>query len=374
MRVFAISDLHLDYAVNREWLQQLPRHAYNDDVLILAGDVSDRLTLLEDAFKVLTERFAAVLFVPGNHDLWVNRESLQHSFEKLDAVLAATREHGVRTDIYRMGELAIVPLLGWYDYSFGAADDYLKSAWADYRNCRWPGHDETSLTRFFTEQNPAPSSSMLQDARQIVTFSHFLPRIDLMPARIPDKHRKIYPVLGAISGASIVWIGAMLLYKRTRVAFGGSGVHHDHRDDHGHDHSHPHTHEHGGLVHDHGDGHVHSHIPEGDISMGSLVALGASGGLVPCPSALVLLLSSVALGRVGLGLTLLLAFSTGLAVVLSGIGLVVLYAKNLLPDGQNTARNAVFRYVPVASAAVIVCAGILMTGVALGVIRPFPGV
>ena len=108
--------------------------------------------------------------------------------------------------------------------------------------------------------------------------------------------------------------------------------------------------------------------------MGSLIALGASGGLVPCPSALVLLLSSVALGRVGLGLTLLVAFSLGLAVVLSGIGLVVLYAKNLLPDSQNRARNAAFRYLPVASAAVIVCAGILMTGVALGVIRPFAGV
>ena len=108
--------------------------------------------------------------------------------------------------------------------------------------------------------------------------------------------------------------------------------------------------------------------------MGGLIALGASGGLVPCPSALVLLLSSVALGRVALGLTLLVAFSAGLAVVLSGIGLVVLYAKHLLPDSRKTAGSAAFRYLPVASAAVIVCAGILMTGVALGVIRPFAGV
>jgi predicted phosphodiesterase len=196
MRVFAISDLHLDYAANREWLQQLPMHEYNDDVLLLAGDVSDRLTLLEEAFSALTRRFSAVLFVPGNHDLWINRERLPDSFAKLDAVLAATREHGVRTAIYRDGELAIVPLLGWYDYSFGAADDYLKAAWADYRNCLWPGHDETSLAHFFTEQNPSLSSPALQGARRIITFSHFLPRIDLMPERIPEKHRKIYPVLG----------------------------------------------------------------------------------------------------------------------------------------------------------------------------------
>ena len=107
--------------------------------------------------------------------------------------------------------------------------------------------------------------------------------------------------------------------------------------------------------------------------MASLVALGASGGLVPCPSALVLLLSSVALGRVGLGLTLLVAFSAGLAVVLMGIGMVVLFAKHFLPDNQKTANSMAFRYLPVASAGIIVCAGVLMTGVALGVIRPFAG-
>ena len=53
---------------------------------------------------------------------------------------------------------------------------------------------------------------------------------------------------------------------------------------------------------------------------------------MPCPSALVLLLSAIALGRVALGLLLLVGFSLGLAAVLMGIGMLVLYAKNLLPD------------------------------------------
>ena len=61
-------------------------------------------------------------------------------------------------------------------------------------------------------------------------------------------------------------------------------------------------------------------------------------------------------------------------MVLSSIGLVVLYAKHLLPDSKKTPTNAAFRYLPVASAAIIVCAGVLMTGVALGVIRPFAGI
>jgi ABC-type nickel/cobalt efflux system permease component RcnA len=100
------------------------------------------------------------------------------------------------------------------------------------------------------------------------------------------------------------------------------------------------------------------------------MALGASGGLVPCPSALVLLLSSVALGRVALGLTLLVSFSAGLAVVLMAIGVAVLYAKNLLPDSEKTAQHPAFRWIPIFSAAIIVCIGLLMTGVSLGVIRP----
>jgi nickel/cobalt exporter len=173
---------------------------------------------------------------------------------------------------------------------------------------------------------------------------------------------KIYPVLGAISGLSIVWIGATLFFKRLHAASGKTP--HDH-----------HHHHHGGaLVHDHGDGHYHSHVPEGDVTMGSLIALGASGGLVPCPSALVLLLSSVALGRVALGLTLLVAFSAGLALVLMAIGLVVLYAKHLIPDREKTARSPWFRYLPVASAGLITCAGVVMTAVALGWVRPFAGV
>ena len=109
---------------------------------------------------------------------------------------------------------------------------------------------------------------------------------------------------------------------------------------------------------------------EGDITFGSLIALGASGGLVPCESALVLLLSAIALGRVGLGLLLLVSFSLGLAAVLMGIGMLVLYAKNLLPEKNRTAQNAAFRVIPILSAAVIVCLGLLMTGVSLGVIRP----
>src|SRR5262249_12919595 len=111
--------------------------------------------------------------------------------------------------------------------------------------------------------------------------------------------------------------------------------------------------------------HSHSHVPEGDVTLGSLIALGASGGLVPCPSALVLLLSSVSLGHIGLGILLLVGFSAGLAVVVMGVGILVLSVGNLLPASQKVTGSRAFRLLPVASAGLITCVGLAMTVFAL---------
>jgi nickel/cobalt exporter len=218
-----------------------------------------------------------------------------------------------------------------------------------------PGHGKTIVAAYLVgSRSTARHAAFLG---LMVTFTHtvtvfFLGFVTLFLSRyvLPEK---IYPVLGTISGLSIVWVGAVLFFRRLRAA----------REHHQHPHHHDHHH------HDHGDGHVHSHVPDGEGSVASLMALGASGGLVPCPSALVLLLSSVALGRIALGLTLLVAFSAGLAVVLMAIGMAALYAKHLLPDSAKTARSAAFRYIPVASAAVILLVGAVMTAAALGIVR-----
>jgi predicted phosphodiesterase len=197
MRVFAVSDLHLDYAANRAWVEQLSRQDYQDDALILAGDISDRLALLTDGFEALVRRFAVVLYVPGNHDLWVRREHLRDSFDKFHLVCETALAQGVQMAPLRHEDTVIIPLLGWYDYSFGKPDSYLKSAWTDYRACRWPeGFDEAAVTRWFVDRNPSRSSLDMEGISKVITFSHFLPRIDLMPERIPEKHRKLYPILG----------------------------------------------------------------------------------------------------------------------------------------------------------------------------------
>src|SRR5579883_3191169 len=250
-----------------------------------------------------------------------------------------------------------------------------------------PGHGKTIVAAYLIGSRGAIKHAAFLGA--MVTFTHTISVFVLGIATlflfqwvVPEK---IAQVCGIISGVSIIWIGAILFVKRLKAARGHAHPHHhhhhhehghahEHHDQHAHGrdphHHHEHTHSHGVLVHDHGDGHVHSHVPEGDITLGSLIALGASGGLVPCPSALVLLLSAIALGRVGLGLVLLVAFSLGLAGVLMAIGLVVLYAKHLLPDGEKTSRHAAFRLIPVASAAIIIGVGLIMTAASLGVIRP----
>ena len=220
MRVFAVSDLHLDYAPNRAWVEQLSLHDYQEDALILAGDLSDRLALIQDGFKALMRRFATVLYVPGNHDLWVHREGMHDSLEKFDAVCKTASVHGIRLTPFRHQDLAIVPLLGWYDYSFGEPGDYLKSAWADYRACRWPhGYDEAAITRWFVERNPTRLAPELEGAEMVISFSHFLPRIDLMPDRIPEKHRRLYPILGAnVLDAQLRQLGAsMHIYGHSHV-------------------------------------------------------------------------------------------------------------------------------------------------------------
>ena len=215
-----------------------------------------------------------------------------------------------------------------------------------------PGHGKTIVAAYLVGTRGTFKHAIFLGG--MVTFTHTisvfllgLTTLFLSQYVLPEK---IFPVLGTISGISIVWIGGMLLFRRVRSA----GHRHDQHDHHDHHHG-PHS---------------HTHVPEGEVTPGSLIALGASGGLVPCPSALVLLLSSIALGRVGLGLLLLLAFSSGLAIVLMGIGVLVLYAKHFLPDSQKAAAHPAFRIIPVLSAAVIVCIGLLMTGISLGWIQP----
>jgi predicted phosphodiesterase len=196
MRVFALSDIHIDYAINADWIGNLSTSDYRDDVLILAGDVSDSLQRLNWCFEALTARFKKVLYVPGNHDLWVVRDGSREktSLHKFQEVSAAAESNGISMQPYHDDGISIVPLLGWYDYSFGQPSDELKSIWLDYQACDWQGLEAKEITSHFAAFNDHHS---VPGSGKVITFSHFLPRIDVMPTFIPANKRILYPVLGA---------------------------------------------------------------------------------------------------------------------------------------------------------------------------------
>ena len=207
---------------------------------------------------------------------------------------------------------------------------------------------------------------------------------------------QLYPWLGLISGLIVAGLGATMALSRIRNLKmedqncghhhhdGGSHIHshdlgaHGHHqvtghvdsqrhDEHGHSHNHLHGHDqfHSHEAHDHRhshNGHGHSHLPPGtdgkSVTWRSLLGLGISGGLLPCPAALVLLLAAVSLGRVGFGMVLVIVFSLGLAGVLITVGLLFIRGGRLLAQIPQVAGYS--RWVSAISALAIFCMGVIL--------------
>ncbi len=183
---------------------------------------------------------------------------------------------------------------------------------------------------------------------------------------------RLYPWLGAVSGLMLVGIG-LSLFRRYAGRLWADRAHRAHAAAHAHSHDHAHVpgHDHDHR-HDPDHGHDHTHDLTDAVTWRNLLALGVSGGLLPCPSALIVLLSAVALGRVGFGLVLIVVFSVGLASVLTGIGLLVVFAGRLLARLPGRSRHApLLRVVPALSALLITVVGAGFIWQALRQIGPF---
>ena len=146
----------------------------------------------------------------------------------------------------------------------------------------------------------------------------------------------LYPWLNLVAGLMVVAIGAGVL--RARLAHRRAHKHGHHHHHHGHDHDH-------------------------DLSPRSLLAVGVSGGLLPCPSALVVLLAAISLHRTAFGLALVLAFSVGLAITITAIGLLAVLARGVFRRKSFDGR--LVRALPAVSAVAILVAGLVMTARAL---------
>ena len=199
----------------------------------------------------------------------------------------------------------------------------------------------------------------------------------------------LYPWLNLASGLLVLGVGASVLRSRLRrrraerapvgvaaaehdhvhahqrvlvgVAAGEHDHVHDHNDDHVHDHHHKRSHGYGAdrdHGHPHGGGHHHHHVPE-RVTPKTLIVMGVSAGLLPCPSALVVLLAAIAQHQIGLGLVLILAFSAGLAATLTVLGLAVVHAGRAMSRFDTT--SPIFTLLPALSAVLIVCVGLGLT-------------
>ena len=220
-----------------------------------------------------------------------------------------------------------------------------------------PGHGKTVVGANLVGSRGTARHALLLGL--VVTATHtlgvYLLGLGTLAASAWIVPERLFPWISVISGLLVVAVGASLATSRFRAAAG----HHHHHHHHAHDHDHDHHHHH----HDHDHGHAHLPPPGTPITIRSLVALGVSGGLLPCPSALVVMLGAIALGRVAFGLALIVGFSVGLASVLTAIGIVLVYARGLLERLPLDGRFA--RYAPVASALVISLAGIAVVVEAL---------
>jgi nickel/cobalt transporter (NicO) family protein len=240
-----------------------------------------------------------------------------------------------------------------------------------------PGHGKTIMAAYLMGTRGTARQAI--GLGLTVTVSHTLGVLALavitLGAASTLPPERLYPILGLVSGSLVVVIGANLLWQRLRPVLRGGA--HDASADHGHEHGHDHGggHEHGhthGHGHDHGDGHAHgdAHSASSALSARRLFALGLSGGLVPSASALILLLGSIAAGRVAYGLVLVLAFGVGMAVVLGGVGLVLVQASRLVDRMPRLAASStasrLWLGTQLVTAAFVVVLGLVLTTQAVG--------
>ena len=204
-----------------------------------------------------------------------------------------------------------------------------------------PGHGKALVAGYLVGTRGRPRHAFALGATVTVTHTagvFALGLVTLLLSRfiVPEQ---LYPWLTLASGLLVVAVGLGVLRQRLRA---------------GHDHHH---HHHGN------DDHHHGHDHDDALTSRGILGVGVAAGLLPCPSALVVLLSAIALHRVGFGMALIVAFSVGLAATITGIGLVAVLARRAF--ARVRLDGPVVRALPAVSAAVIVVVGVAITAKAI---------
>lgn len=238
VRIWAVSDVHADDPSNATWLSELDHRATSNDTLILAGDISDDLNIVRSTLERLKARFQQVFYCPGNHELWVRSRgrakgatarqggeekgmqtpAAEDSIQKLQQILALCDAVGVKT---RPGEVLsgadtavlVVPLLSWHHPQWDTEPDI--QSWSgvlpvhnlinDYHLTSWPnglkiedGTVACAVDAFNDTHFDWPSVlTMRQQLQAVVSFSHFVPRLEVNPEKRYLTHPNLAKAVGS---------------------------------------------------------------------------------------------------------------------------------------------------------------------------------
>jgi nickel/cobalt transporter (NicO) family protein len=267
----------------------------------------------------------------------------------IDAAAVPRHESGGFEALIERGELSLGIVLA----------SFLIAAFWGAAHALTPGHGKALVAGYLIGTRGRPRDAVLLGATVTAThtagvFALGLVTLALSQFIVPET---LYPWLTLVSGVLVVAVGASVFRHRLRGARHPHHHHHHHHheNDHDHDQHHHHHHEH----HHHGE----AHRPDSALTRRGILGVGVAAGLLPCPSALVVLLSAIALHRVGFGLALIVAFSLGLAATITGIGLVAVLARRAF--GRLSLDGPVVRALPAVSALVILGVGVALTARAI---------
>ncbi len=286
----------------------------------------------------LDQRSATFTFRPGSRPVEV--VALE------PPATAASRAGGELTRLIERQRLTVPALAGLLGLAFAFGSVHAIG----------PGHGKTVMAAYLVGTSGRTVDAVLLGV--IVSLMHtgsvlalglILLRLDRFGAI-----ERIYPALSIVSGLAVAGFAALLLWRRLRALRTTAPHQHDHDHDHDHGHGHGHGHDHG-----HGPG-GHSHdLPAGTapLSRRGLVLLATSGGLLPSPSAVLVVVAGFAAGRIALSLSIVLAFSVGLAATLSAVGIALVLGRRVV---EQRVGGALVRVLPVGGALALMAVGLFL--------------
>jgi nickel/cobalt transporter (NicO) family protein len=211
-----------------------------------------------------------------------------------------------------------------------------------------PGHGKTVMAAYLAGRHGRPRDALVVGA--VVTFTHtggVLVLGLLLTTAAGLAGEVVLSWLGVASGALVAALGAAMLLAALRRR--APAHHHAHDHEHGHDHHHPHRDHH----HPHGTG------PGRRLG---LVGMGVAGGLVPSPSALIVLLGAIGLGHTAFGVVLVAAYGVGIAGTLTAAGLLLIRLRDRWTARPHRALTRLAGLIPAGSAALVLCVGLGLAG------------